>query len=251
MTGIAGKIAIVTGASSGLGWRFAEVLAEQGATVALAARRVGKLETLASELRAKGARCAVFAFDAMEKDAPDALFAAVEAELGTPDILINNAGVSLGGRAHELSADLFDQTMAINLRTPWRLSQICAARWMELGQEGCIVNLGSLLAKRVEKGMSVYCASKAALQHMTACHAMEWGKRGIRVNALCPGYIRTGINEDHWETGIGKAMIAKFPNKRLGVPSDLDNALLLLVDPANRFINGEALLVDDAQGWGI
>lgn len=251
MTELAGKIAIVTGASSGLGWRFAEVLAGQGVRVVLAARNLRQLEELAAELRAKGSECVVFKFDATKKDAPDLLFAATEDALGTPDVLINNAGVALGGLAHELSAEAYDQTMTINLRTPWRLSQLCAARWIELGRQGTIVNVASLLAKRVQKGMSAYCASKAALQHMTACHALEWGPHGIRVNALCPGYIHTAISADHWDTGFGKATIAKFPNKRLGEPSDLDNALLLLADPANRFINGEALYVDDAQGWGV
>ena len=251
MTGLAGKIAIVTGASSGLGWRFAEVLAAQGARVALAARNVDQLELLASQLRDTGADCAVFSFDAMDAAAPDALVTAIETELGTPDVLINNAGVALGGLAHEATAETFARTMAINLRTPWRLSQLCAARWIALNREGTIVNISSLLAKRVQKGMSIYCASKAALQHMTACHAVEWGQYGIRVNALCPGYIRTAISADHWDTGFGKATIAKFPNRRLGAPSDLDAALLLLADPANRFINGEALVVDDAQGWGL
>ena len=251
MTRLDGNIAIVTGASSGLGWRFAEVLAGAGATVALAARSTDKLETLAASLRDGGATCGVFGFDAVDRDAPEALVAAVEAELGTPDILINNAGVALGGSAHKLSEDIFDQTMAINLRAPWRLSQLCAARWIAQGRGGSIVNISSLLAKRVERGMSAYCASKAALSHMTACHAYEWARHDIRVNALCPGYVMTAINEDHWETATGKAMRAKFPNERLGVPSDLDNALLLLADPANRFLTGEALVVDGGQGWAV
>lgn len=251
MRKLTGKTALVTGASSGLGWRFAQVLSENGAAVALAARRTDQLELLANEIAERGGKAAVFTFDALDRDAPDALIAAVKQELGVPDILINNAGINRSARAQEASLDDFEATMAVNLRAPWRLSQLCAQCWIADGVTGSIVNLSSVLSQRVEKGLSLYCASKAAIRHMTACHALEWARYGIRVNALCPGYVKTGINEQYWETAPGKAQIAKLPAKRVGVPSDLDGALLLLADPANRFVNGEALIVDDAQGWAI
>ena len=147
--------------------------------------------------------------------------------------------------------DDFEQTMAVNVRAPWLLSQLCAERWIEAGTEGCIVNISSMLSTRVAKGVSLYTMSKAAIRHLTAGHALEWAKHGIRVYALCPGYIRTSINDEFWETEQGKAELAKLPRPRVGEPQDLDSALLFLVDPRSQFVNGEALTVDDAQSWAI
>ena len=108
-----------------------------------------------------------------------------------------------------------------------------------------------MLSTRVAKGVSLYTMSKAAIRHLTAGHALEWARHGIRVNALCPGYIRTAINDAFWETDQGRAELAKLPRARVGEPKDLDSALLFLVDPRSQFVNGEALTVDDAQSWAI
>lgn len=251
MTDLRGQIAIVTGASGGLGARFAEVLGRHGAAVALAARRLDRLEALEARLRADGVACASFAFDAADAGAPDALVAAVRARLGMPTILVNNAGVSLPGRAHESTLAEFEQTMAVNLRAPWRLSQLCASGWIAGETGGAIVNVASMLSERVGPGVSLYCMSKAALRHMTACHALEWARYGIRVNSICPGYIRTEINDDFWETERGMAELARLPRRRVGEPKDLDSALLFLCDPASSFVNGAAITVDDAQSWAI
>lgn len=246
-----GKIAVVTGASSGLGYQFALTLAGQGAAVAVAARSAGKLDDLVAQIKAEGGHAQAFSFDATDPSAPDALVSVIAQQMGTPDILINNAGISRPARAHKATLDDFEQTIAVNVRAPWRLSQLCAERWIDEGREGCIVNVASMLSKRVAKGVSLYTMSKAAIRHLTAGHALEWAKYGIRVNALCPGYIRTSINSAFWETDQGKAELAKLPRPRVGEPRDLDSALLFLVDPRSHFVNGEALTVDDAQSWAI
>ena len=246
-----GAVAIVTGASGGLGWRFSKVLAAEGHAVALAARRVGKMRDLEAEIAEAGGVAASFSFDAEDTSAPDRLIDEVEARMGMPAILINNAGISLPGRAEDVPLEAFERTFAVNLRAPWQLSQIVARRWIAEGSGGVIVNLSSVLSHRVEAGLSLYTASKAAIRHMTAAHALEWARHGIRVNALCPGYVRTDINDAFWETERGRAKIAKLPRRRVGRPEDLDSALLFLVDPRSGFVNGEALVVDDAQGWAI
>lgn len=251
MTDLRGQIVIVTGASSGLGARFAEVLGRHGAAVALAARRLNRLQALEAKLRADGVVCASYAFDAVDPDAPEALVGEVRATLGAPTMLINNAGVSLPGRAHESTLAEFEQTMAVNLRAPWRLSQLCASAWIGDKTAGTIVNVASMLSERVGPGVSLYCMSKAALRHMTASHALEWARYGIRVNALCPGYIRTEIIDDFWETERGRAELSRLPRRRIGEPKDLDSALLFLCDPASSFVNGSAITVDDAQSWAI
>jgi len=248
MTDLSGQIAIVTGASGGLGAQFARALAGRGARVALAARRVERLSALAEEL---GQGAAAFAYDAEDLDAAPALIEAVGARLGVPTLLINNAGISLPGRAQDQTPEEFERTMAVNLRAPWRLSQLCAQRWIGAGSGGAIVNVASMLANRAGPGVSLYCMSKAALQHMTACHALEWARHGIRVNALCPGYIRTEINDAFWETPRGQAELARLPRRRVGTPQDLDSALLFLCDPASGFVNGASLTVDDAESWAI
>ena len=245
------KLALVTGASSGLGYQFALTLAAQGAAVAVAARSADKLANLVAEIESRGGNAMAFAFDATDPAAPDALIKAIGTRMGVPDILVNNAGISLPARAHKATLDDFEQTMAVNVRAPWLLSQLCAERWIEAGTEGCIVNISSMLSTRVAKGVSLYTMSKAAIRHLTAGHALEWAKHGIRVNALCPGYIRTSINDEFWETEQGKAELAKLPRPRVGEPQDLDSALLFLVDPRSQFVNGEALTVDDAQSWAI
>lgn len=251
MVDLRGQTVVLTGASGGLGARFARVLGAAGATMAVAARRADRLAALEAELTAAGITCAAFAYDAADLAAADRLIAGVRERLGAPTILVNNAGVSLPARAQDHTPQDFDQTFAVNLRAPWRLSQLCARGWIADRTPGTIVNIASMLASRVGPGVSLYCMSKAALAHMTACHAVEWARHGIRVNAICPGYIRTEINEDFWDTDRGRAELARLPRRRVGAPEDLDSALLFLCDPASGFVNGASITVDDAQGWAI
>lgn len=251
MASLSEHVVILTGASGGLGSRFARVLGAQGASIALAARRADRLAELEAELTAAGVNCAPFTFDAANLAASDRLVSQVHERLGAPTILVNNAGVSLPAPAHDSSPEDFEQTMAVNLRAPWRLSQLCARGWIEAGTGGTIVNIASMLASRAGPGVSLYCMSKAALGHMTACHALEWARHGIRVNALCPGYIRTEINDDFWQTERGRAEIRRLPRRRVGAPEDLDSALLFLCDPKSDFVNGASITVDDAQSWAL
>ncbi|MEM8784298.1 MAG: SDR family oxidoreductase [Pseudomonadota bacterium] len=260
MTDLTGDCAIVTGASSGFGREFAKALAAAGAKVVCAARRVDRLEDLVGEITSAGGEAAAIAFDAMDPEGAEGLMAATEAVFGTPTVLINNAGINLSGRAHEQTPDEYDQIMTINVKTPWRLSQLCAHKWIAAAKQageggaprpGRIVNISSIASMRVLPGLSVYCISKAAIKHMTAAHAREWARFGIRVNALCPGYFRTEINDFHWETDAGKAELAKFPRRRIGEAAELNRTLLFMVDPQNDYMNGEALVVDDAQGLAM
>lgn len=251
MADLRGHLALVTGASSGLGHRFAQVLAAHGAKVAVAARRADRLSALVETVEAKNGVACAFAFDARDGAAPDALMEEVAEAMGVPTLLINSAGIHRPGKAHRNTAEDFDDTMAVNLRTPWRLSQLCAARWIAAGTQGAIVNVASMLAFRVGAGVSTYATSKAALQHMTASHALEWARHGVRVNALCPGYIRTEINEAFWETEQGQAELKRLPRRRIGDPEALDTALLFLTDPRSHFVNGASIVVDDAQSWAI
>lgn len=251
MTDLSGQLALVTGASSGLGDRFAQVLADHGARVAVAARRTDRLADLVEVIRATGGDADAYAFDACDRAAPEELMEQVTRAMGLPTLLVNNAGVHRPGKAHESPVEDFDDTMAVNLRAPWRLSQLCAVRWIEAKREGAIINVASMLALRVGAGVSTYTMSKAAIRHMTANHALEWARYGIRVNALCPGYIRTEINNAFWETEQGQAELARLPRRRVGRPEDLDTALLFLADPRSHFVNGASIIVDDAQSWAI
>lgn len=246
-----GKVALVTGASSGVGRRFALVLAQHGATVVAAARRTDRLETLVAEIADGGGRARFFDFDAAKSDAADRLFDALRRNESAPSILVNAAGISRPGRAERHSPDDFDQTVAVNIRAPWRLSQRCAAHWIENSVKGVIVNVSSMLAKRVGTGVSIYSMSKAALSHLSAAQAREWARYGIRVNTICPGYLRTEINERFWSTDTGRRELERLPRQRIGEPEDLDSALLFLVDPRSCFVNGAEVVVDDAQSWAI
>jgi NAD(P)-dependent dehydrogenase (short-subunit alcohol dehydrogenase family) len=251
MADLRGQTVVLTGASGGLGARFARVLGAAGARVALAARRADRLAALEAELTATGIACAAFPYDAADLSAAESLLAAVRDRLGAPTILVNNAGVSLPARAQDHTPEDFEQTMAVNLRAPWRLSQLCAKGWIADKAPGTIVNIASMLATRVGPGVSLYCMSKAALAHMTACHAVEWARHGIRVNAICPGYIRTEINDAFWDTDRGRAELSRLPRRRVGAPEDLDSALLFLCDPHSGFVNGASITVDDAQSWAL
>ena len=254
---LSADIALVTGASSGLGRRFAQTLARHGATVVCAARRADRLAALVDEIGDGGGRAVAIAFDAEAPEAPETLVAAASEAAGPPTLLINNAGINLPGRAHEVSVEAFDRTVAVNVRAPWRLSQLVAERWIadqareDGSRAGRIVNVASILGTRVQPGVSIYAMSKAAVIHMTAAHAREWARFGIRVNALCPGYFRTEINDAFWDTDAGRAELSRLPRRRVGDPAQLDKALLFLVDPDNDFTNGEALVVDDAQRWAV
>jgi NAD(P)-dependent dehydrogenase (short-subunit alcohol dehydrogenase family) len=239
--GFAGRHVLVTGASSGLGEHFARLVARCGARVTVGARRLDRLEALAADLAELGAP----EVRAVELDVADP--ASVEAALaaaGPIDVLVNNAGISEGRPALDVTVDLYDAVVDTNLRGVWLLSTAAARAWREAGQGGVIVNIASILAFRVAGAVPVYAASKAAVAQLTAALGLEWARYGIRVNALAPGYIATDINSTFFETDAGQAMIKRIPMRRLGQPSDLDGAFLLLAGDASAWMTGTCIAVD-------
>jgi NAD(P)-dependent dehydrogenase (short-subunit alcohol dehydrogenase family) len=243
---LSGRMALVTGASGGLGAHFARVLARHGAAVALAARRVDRLEGLAAEIAAAGGRAHAVAMDVTDAASVETAVRAAEGALGTTiDVLVNNSGVS--GRGARL-LDLEDADVAgvldVNLTGAFRVAKAVVRRLVEAGRPGSVVNVASILAFGTSPGVGPYAASKAGLAHLTRAMALEWARHGVRVNALAPGYILTDINRDYFASDAGKAMIRRVPQRRLGDPSDLDGPLLLLASDASRYMTGAVLTVD-------
>lgn len=244
---LTGRIAFVTGATSGLGRHFAKVLSAAGAAVALAGRRIDRLNDVKVEIEAAGGKAAALPLDVTDAKAIAPAFDKAQAALGTVDILINNAGLSRLGLSLELSADDFDTVIATNLRAPFLLATEFARRVIAAGKDGKIVNVASIGAFRVLPGVTPYCTSKAGLAMLTQCLAREWVNKGINVNALCPGYVETELNDDWFKSEKGQKQIAGFPRKRLAKETDLDGMLLLLCSDAARTITGSLLTVDDGQ----
>jgi len=240
-----GKTALVTGASSGLGWRFATTLAAAGARVALAARRTERLEALKAEIERTGGRAHALALDVTDVASVRAGVAAAEAALGPLDILVNNSGVSVTKRAGEIEEADYDYVMDTNARGAFFVAQAAGRAMIAAKRPGRIVNIASAAGLRVLGQLSVYCMSKAAVIHMTRALALEWGRYGINVNALCPGYIETEINRDYWQTDAGRKLVGMLPRRRVGKPEDLDGLLLLLASDQSGFVNGAAIAADD------
>jgi NAD(P)-dependent dehydrogenase (short-subunit alcohol dehydrogenase family) len=251
-TNLKEKVALVTGASSGLGERFARVLAANGALVVLAARRVERLKELRAQIESTGGEAHVVALDVTDQDAIAAAMAEVDTTVGPIDILVNNSGVSTVQRLTEVAPADFDYVFNVNVRGAFFVAQAVARQMIgrAKGQpnfRGRIVNIASTAGLRVLPQIGVYCMSKAAVVHMTRAQALEWGRYGINVNAICPGYIRTEINEEHWETEAGRKLVQMLPRKRVGDVADLDGTLLLLVAEESQFINGAVIAVDDGM----
>jgi NAD(P)-dependent dehydrogenase (short-subunit alcohol dehydrogenase family) len=245
-----GKTALVTGASSGLGWRFAEVLALAGAKVALAARSTDKLEQLKREIgRTGGTACAV-RMDVTDVASVRASVLAAESTLGGIDILVNNSGVNRQQRAVEVEEADYDFVTDTNCKGAFFVAQAAGRSMIARKCPGRIINIASVAGLRVLAQLSTYCMSKAAVIHMTKALAHEWGRYGINVNAVCPGYIETGINRDYWETEGGKKLMNMLPRRRVGQPQDLDGLLLLLASEQSGFINGAVIAADDGLALG-
>jgi NAD(P)-dependent dehydrogenase (short-subunit alcohol dehydrogenase family) len=244
--GIAGRVAFVTGASSGLGARFARVLAASGARLVLAARREDRLAALAQELRADGAEAITVPLDVAQTSSIREAAARAEAEIGPIAILVNNAGISRQARLEEVTEDDYDDVMDTNLKGAFFMAQAAARQMIAHHIEGRIVNIASIAGLRALGQLGTYSMSKAAMVQMTHSMAREWGRHGINTNAICPGYIATEISADFVGTEGGRKLLASLPRRRLGEARDLDGLLLLLCsgEPA-RFLNGSVIAADD------
>lgn len=242
---LTGRTALVTGASSGLGWRFAEVLAAHGAKVAIAARRTERLDQLASGIRDAGGIAHPVALDVTDPDAIPRAFDAAEEAIGPVDILVNNAGIAAEGLALDMEATDWDRVMDTNLDAVFHVAREAARRMVDDGRGGSIVNIASILGFGVAKGLSAYAVAKAGVVQLTKAMALELATSNVRVNALAPGYILTDINRDFFSSEAGEKVIDRsIPMKRIGRPEDLDGPLLLLVSDAGRFMTGSVVTPD-------
>ncbi len=254
---LAGRVAFVTGASSGLGAQFAKVLSAAGAGVVLAARRIERLKTLRAELEAQGGDARVVSLDVTDPVSIRAAVAHAETEMGAIDILVNNSGVSVTRKLTDVSPEEFDFVMDTNARGAFFVAQEVAKRMIARSKGeapgtftgGRIVNVASMAGLKVLSQIGVYGMSKAAVIHMTKSMALEWGRYGINVNAICPGYIDTELNHHHWQTDAGQKLVSMLPRKRVGKAADLDAVLMMLCANESHFVNGAVIAADD--GFGV
>lgn len=250
---LSGRVALVTGASSGLGTQFAKTLAAAGAAVVLAGRREERLKALRADIEASGGDAHVVTLDVTDLRSIKAAVAHAETEMGALDILVNNSGVGANTKLVDVTPEEYDHVMNTNAKGAFFVAQEVGKRMLARAQGaapgtftgGRIVNIASVAGLKAVNGLGTYGVSKAALVHMTRMMALEWGRYGINVNAICPGYIDTEINHHHWKTEQGQKVIAGLPRKRVGQPQDLDTVLMMLCAKESHFINGAIITADD------
>jgi NAD(P)-dependent dehydrogenase (short-subunit alcohol dehydrogenase family) len=250
---LSGRVAFITGASGGLGHQFALTLSRAGAAVVLASRRVEKLKDLRSQIEGEGGDAHVMEMDVTDIASIKSAVAHAETEVGSIDILVNNSGVSTTQRIQDVSEDDYDYIFNTNTKGAFFVAQEVGKRMLARAKGaapgsytgGRIINIASVAGLKVLAQIGVYCMSKAAVVHMTKAMAMEWGRFGINVNAICPGYIDTEINHAHWQTEQGQKLVQMLPRKRVGQPQDLDALLVMLCSDQSHFINGAIISADD------
>jgi NAD(P)-dependent dehydrogenase (short-subunit alcohol dehydrogenase family) len=250
---LSGRVAFITGASSGLGAQFARTLARAGAGVVLASRRVEKLKELRARIEGEGGDAHVMELDVTDHASIKSAVAHAETEMGSIDILINNSGVSTTQRIQDVTPEDYDFIFDTNVKGAFFVAQEVGKRMLARSRGaapgsftgGRIINIASMAGLKVLPQIGAYCMSKAAVVQMTKAMALEWGRFGINVNAICPGYIDTEINHHHWETEQGQKLIAMLPRKRVGSPQDLDALLVMLASDQSHFINGAVIAADD------
>jgi NAD(P)-dependent dehydrogenase (short-subunit alcohol dehydrogenase family) len=238
---LSGRVAMVTGASGGLGGHFARVLHEAGASVALAARRP---KSVAAEADALGERAMAVALDVTDAGSIAAALDAVTGRFGTCDLLVNNAGIAATRPFLEHAAEEWDQVLGVDLRGAFLMAQTAAQRMVAAEKGGAIVNIASILGLRVIPGLAGYAAAKAGLLHLTRQMAVELARHRIRVNAIAPGYVITDINRDFFASEAGQALVKRIPQRRLGTVQDLTGPLLLLASEAGAHMTGSVVTVD-------
>lgn len=248
---LTGEVALVTGASSGLGLRFAEVLAANGAKVVLVARRADRLADVKQKIEKAGGKAIAVEADVLDRDGMQKAFDAAEKAFGIVTILLNNAGIAHTDRAIDLSEDTWKQVLAIDLDAVFFWSQEAARRMMAASKKGAIVNIASVVGFNVSKGIAAYAVAKAGVVQVTKALGLEWAGKGIRVNGIAPGWFTTDINREFLASERGQAIRREIPMERFGEDGDLDGALLLLVSQAGRFMTGETILVDGGQSVAL
>ncbi|BFO55445.1 SDR family oxidoreductase [Acidovorax sacchari] len=253
---LSGRVALVTGASSGLGEQFARTLARAGSGVVLASRRMEKLKALRARIEGEGGDAHVVELDVTDHDSIKAAVAHAETEMGSIDILVNNSGVSTTQRIQDVTPDDFDFVFDTNVRGAFFVAQEVGKRMLARSRGaapgsftgGRIINIASMAGLKVLPQIGAYSMSKAAVVHMTRAMALEWGRFGINVNAICPGYIDTEINHHHWQTEQGRKLVDMLPRKRVGEPRDLDALIVMLASDQSHFVNGAVIAADDGFG---
>ncbi|MBV1880515.1 MAG: glucose 1-dehydrogenase [Pseudomonadales bacterium] len=238
------KVALVTGASAGFGEHFARVLAANGAKVVVAARRIDRLEKLVSDINTSGGHAHAVLMDVTDSASVAAAFESTESTFGTVTLLINNAGVADPKPLHKSSEATWDFVSDTNLKGVWTVAAEASRRMISAKAEGSIINIASVLGLCTSYGHGIYSASKAGVIQVTKHLALELANNNIRVNAICPGYFRTEMNSDYFDSEHGKQYIQSWPSKRLGTMDEITGPLLLLASDAGRYITGSSLTVD-------
>ncbi len=242
---VRGKIALVTGASSGLGRHFAQVLAAGGARVVLAARRVDRLQALADEIQAAGGEALAVAMDVTDAASVQAALDTVLSHFGEPaEIIVNNSGVSREDWFTSMDEADFDLVMDTNVKGVWLVARAFAGALVKAGKTGSMVNIASVAGLRVGGMIAAYCASKAACDHLTRVMAFEMARYGVRVNAIAPGYFETDMNDEFLNSTEGAKMQKRIPMRRFGGHDELAGPLLLLVSEAGSYMTGTTIVVD-------
>ena len=245
---LTGRVALVTGASSGLGVQFARALADNGAAVGLVARRADRLKALKAEIEGKGGKAVAIEADVTDRAAMARAFDAAEKAFGTVTILVNNAGIAQQPmRAVEVPAEEWRKVLGVDLDAVFANAQEAARRMLAAKKPGAIVNIASVLGLGVAKGTAAYAVAKAAVIQATKALALELAFKGVRVNAIAPGWFVTEINDDYLHSEAGEKIKRDIPMGRFGKQGDLDGALLLLVSDAGSYITGTTSVVDGGQ----
>tara|TARA_X000001316_G_C918333_1_gene32494 strand:+ start:113 stop:874 length:762 start_codon:yes stop_codon:yes gene_type:complete len=243
---LTGRVALVTGTTSGLGRRFALVLAQAGADVVITGRRVERLAPLAAEIEAMGRKALPLALDVTDISSIESVVAQTKETFGRIDILINNAGMNVAERSIDMTPDQYDQMSDTNVKGVFFTSTRVAPVMIEQGS-GSIINIGSIGTHTVLPGSALYCTTKAAVGMMTKSHAKEWARYGVNVNAICPGYIMTELTGDWFGTPGGEKQLKSFPRRRLADEDTLDGTMLLLASDQGKMITGSIMTIDDGQ----